>query len=592
MGNVGTEIDIFTAEIIRSGLTSAALEMNKTISRTAYNPLLYEVQDFGVGILSSHGLLWGEAPGMTFFISALAETIKTGIAKHGHDGFAEGDVLIVNDPYLSGTHLPDVTIYVPVFFRGELIAFAASTAHWADVGGKSPGGWSPDSTDVYQEGVCFGHQKLIASGTPADDLFELIESNVRFPTIVRGDLDAQIAACRVGAARTQALCVKYGPEKVKAAMSLTIARTDEAVRRQISEFPDGTYSASVQLDFDGVVRGEYPLIRVVVEVAGDRIRVSFEGSSPARHGPINTTAVGARSAARVALKALLMPLDRTNEGHFLAMDFDLPGGLIVSAKRPSPCDSYGYVMNAVVELIFRALAQAIPERTPAGGYQLFGVFFSRVHGNEGGPFIAVDPVDGGGGASANADGPTLFVFSNGDLLNTPVEVLETRYPIRCERFELRGGVAGPGTYRGGLGVIRDYRILEAGIYMQTVNENVLDPLGRGVAGGGDGAPSTIVVLPATEKETELRERATSYGPFEPSELVSFRSGGGGGWGPPWMRDPEQVTRDVRDELLTPEDAASTYQVVVTSIDRAWKLDRAETERLRAKSVRHPSPNGS
>ena len=157
-------IDLFTAEIVRNALASASLEMNRTLRRTAYNPLLYDVQDFGLGIVSADGLLWGEAPGQSMFIGALSDTIKTGIAKHGRDGFAEGDVLIANDPFLTGTHISDTSIYVPIFAEGELVAFAEATAHWADIGGKSPGGWCPDSTDVYQEGICFAHQRLLPRG--------------------------------------------------------------------------------------------------------------------------------------------------------------------------------------------------------------------------------------------------------------------------------------------------------------------------------------------------------------------------------------------------------------------------------------------
>src|SRR5579872_6809349 len=192
MSATASGVDIVTAEIIRNALTAAAAEMSKTLVRTAYNPLLYEVQDFGLGIVSLDGHLWAEAPGITDFIGALPDTIKTGLAKFGPHGYAEGDVLIVNDPYLTGSHISDTCVYLPVFYGGELVAFAAATAHWADIGGKTPGGWCPDSTDVYQEGICFSHQKLVAAGRPNADLWNLIAGNVRYPDLVRGDLDAQI----------------------------------------------------------------------------------------------------------------------------------------------------------------------------------------------------------------------------------------------------------------------------------------------------------------------------------------------------------------------------------------------------------------
>ena len=212
-------VDVFTAEIIRNGLTACAYEMSKTLARTAHSTLLYDVQDFGVGVLGADGAVWGETPGITIFTGCLPEVIKSALRKYGRDGFADGDVLLVNDPYETGTHVSDNSVYIPVFHSGELVAFTISTAHWADVGAKAPGGWCPDSTDVYQEGVCFSHQKLIAAGRRNRDVWDIIESNVRLPETVIGDLEAQIAACRLGAARVQALCTKYGRETVRAAMA-------------------------------------------------------------------------------------------------------------------------------------------------------------------------------------------------------------------------------------------------------------------------------------------------------------------------------------------------------------------------------------
>jgi N-methylhydantoinase B len=571
-------VDIFTAEIVRNAIASAALEMNRTLRRTAHNPLLYDVQDFGLGIVSAEGLLWGEAQGQAIFIGALADTIRGGLDARGAEWFAEGDVVITNDPFLTGTHISDTTVYVPIFHGGELVAFAVACAHWADIGGKSPGGWCPDSTDVYQEGICFAHQRLVRQGEPNTDLLELIDQNVRFPALVRGDLDAMIAACRIGDARTRALCDKLGLDTVRGAMELTIARTDEAVRRHVESLPDGTWSAAIEMDHDGVVKDVHPRLELRITIDGDRIRVGFEGTSPAARGPVNTTPIGTRAAVRVALKALIAPADRANEGHFRAIEFDLPPGLLVSAERPAPSDSYGYVLTCIEELTFAALASVLPDRCPAGGYALTGSFFFRVDPRDGAPFICIDPMDGGNGAQPGADGPTLMMFPNGDVPNTPVEVAETRYPaIRIERFTLRPEVAGPGKYRGGMGTIRDYRVLEPGVMMQTVTENTHDPLGKGVAGGGTGGIAEIAVWPGTDKHVTLTERVTYFGPLAPDDVVSVRSPGGGGWGPPLDRDPAQVARDVRDELLTREQAAELYAVALTD---DLSVDDAATGRLR------------
>jgi N-methylhydantoinase B len=574
-------VDVVTAEIIRNGFTSAALEMNKALVRTAYNPLLYEVQDFGLGIVSPDGLLWAEAPGVTVFLGAMPDTVKTGLERHGADGFADGDVVIANDPYLTGTHISDTSVYLPVFHEGQLVAFTIATAHWADIGGKTPGGWCPDSTDVYQEGLCFTHQKLVDAGRPNQDLWDFIEQNVRFPRVVRGDLDAQIAACRQGAARIQALCCKYQADTVTAAMDFAIAQTDEAMRREIAKIPDGVYSAAIDMDHDGVAKGVRRRISLTLTVESDRIRASFEGTSETAQGPINVPAIGTRSAVRSAVKGLLMPVDPTNEGHFLALDFDLPPGLVVSPERPAPCDSYGYVCVALVELAIRAMSVAVPDRCPAGSYQLFGVYLFRVDPRDGRPFIFIDPIDGGHGARPHADGPSLIFMADGDTPNTPVEVIETRYPIRCERHAYLPGVEGAGTYRGGLGIARDFRVLEPGTFMQCAIENTRDSIARGLDGGGDGHPSVIVIWPETENELRLQERTSFFGPLGPGDLVSVRSGGGGGWGSPRARDPDRVARDVRDELLTPEQATAVYGVALERGPDGWRVDADRTARLRS-----------
>jgi N-methylhydantoinase B len=555
--------------------------MSSTLIRTAHNPLLFEAKDFSTGIVSAEGLLWAEGEdGITTFLGGLPDTVKTGLAKHGHDGFAEGDILIANDPYLTGTHLSDVTVYVPVFVGGDLVAFAATTAHWADVGGKTPGGWCPDSTDIYQEGICFSHQKLVAAGTANEAVWELIEANVRFPSLVRGDLEAQIAACRQGVARVHALCEKYGVPAVRRAMEFAIARTDEAMRARIAALPQGTYRGTTYLDSDGVTPDQPLSLCLTLAVEGDRIRVSFQGTSATTRGPVNDPVIGTRSDLRAAIKGLLAPMEPANEGHFLAIDFDFPPGLVVSPARPAPCDSFGWVGIAFVHLVFRILAEALPDRCPAGGWQLFSIYLFREDPRDGPPFILFDTAQGGDGGRPFADGPTLTFVTNGDVHNTPIEVMETRYPVRVERYRLRPSVAGPGQYRGGFGAVRDYRILEDGVYMQVAIENVRHPTARGIHGGRDGGPSVVVAWPGTAKERRIEWRASFFGPFEPGDIVSVRTGGGGGWGDVLDRAPELVARDVRNEVLTQEEAAEVYGVVFELSPRGvLEIDsRATTKR--------------
>ena len=551
------QIDVVTAEVLRNAVVVAAEEMSSTLVRTAHNPLLYDVQDFGLGIISPEGECWADAPGMTAFVGVLSHTILSGIATHGLDNMNDGDVFIANDPYTTGNHISDVSIYMPIFYDGRLVAFAAVTAHWADIGGKTPGGWCPDSVDVYQEGICFSHEKLIDVGKPVGALWSIIRNNTRCPDVVLGDLNAQIAACRQGALRLTALCAKYGLDQLHAAMKLAIQRAEDDARRQISALPDGVYKVSQRMDEDGVARGQPFDVVLTLTIAGDSIHASFDGTSEVRAGPVNCPEYAARSLVRAAIKGVLSPREPANEGDFKALTFDIAPNLVVSPQRPAPVDSYGYMCIAVWELTMRALAAVVPERAVAGGGQLCMPTLSRVDPRLGTPFVLADPLDVGNGARPNVDAPTMAIPTMGDVPNMPVEVIEMRYPVRVEQFGLRPESIGHGRYLGGAGVRRDYRLLEPGIMVYTAFENVHDPLGRGREGGLDGAPPVVVVNPDTDRQQVMKSRA-GVGPFEPGDIISMRSGGGGGWGDPGDRDPAQIVRDVRNGLLSAADAKAIY----------------------------------
>ncbi|WP_158303243.1 hydantoinase B/oxoprolinase family protein [Prauserella endophytica] len=578
------KIDVVTAEIVRNGMTSAALEMARTLRLTAYNPLLFESQDFGLGIVSPGGEMWGEAPGVAAFIGCLGDTIRTGVAELGLEAFHEDDVLIVNDPYLSGTHISDTTIYRPIFHAGRLVAFSSATAHWADIGGKEPGGWCRDSTSIYQEGVCFNHLKLVSRGERNTELFKLIAANVRFPGLVMGDLEAKLASTRQGVLRVQALCAKYGADVAAASMAFVIERTDAAVRRKIAEIPDGSYGAAMSLDSDGVVENDPVRLAVTLRVDGDRMTASFDGTSPSRTGPINLNPIVAASSVRIALKALTMPTDPTNAGHFRALDFDITPGTALTAQRPAPCDSYGYSVVTVVELCVQALAKAVPDWCPAGGSQLTGIVLSRSDPRDGTPFIFSDPVDCGTGGRPHGDGAVLNVMGNGDVPTTPVEIVETRYPVRIERFEYAPHVAGAGRYRGGAGVRRDYRILEEGLNLNVMVENTVDVMGRGAHGGRPGKPARVVVHPGTDREIVVTRHNSAHR-LRAGDAFTATTSGGGGLGDPFERDPTDVLRDVRGELLSAEDAETTYGVRVRRDAEAWFVDEESTTALRAADAR-------
>lgn len=527
---IDPQTDPITAEVVRNGLIAAANEMNNIIVRTAFNPLLFDTKDFGIAVVSARGELWAEDSGLTAFIGCMPAVIQTALAARGPEHYRPGDVYIVNDPYLTGTHISDTTVYMPVHHGNELVAFVAVTAHWADVGGRTPGGWDMTSTELFQEGVCFTHQRLIVEGEPAEDILALISANTRFPTMVRGDLDAQIAACRAGAARIREYCDRYGAAGVTASMTRAIQTTADSVRTQIAALPDGIYTQSIVMDYDGIDLDSRPRVAVQVAVEGDRMKVTFDGTSPTSQGSMNITGIGTRSEVLAAIKSLMAPTEPTNAGHFANIDIELPPESLVNPTRPAGTDSFGFVGAAITELVVNALAPVFPASSRAGSYQLFGVYLLRVDPRHGEPFIMIDPLDGGHGAHAEGDGSTLIFSLDGDTLNLPVEVLENRYPLRCLQYAHDEQSRGRGEHNGGYGLVRDYQILEEGTVLKYANENTKNVLSKGVDGGTDGTANLVILRPGQSDEVVLTDRANEAGVLRPGDVVRTISGGGGGWG--------------------------------------------------------------
>jgi len=581
---VQAPVDIIRAEIIKNALQSAALEMNKTLIRSAYNPLIFDVKDFGVGIASATGELWSDAPGLPVFTGVLPASFRTGIAKHGLEGFTEGDVLVVNSPFENGTHISDTAVYMPVFFEGELISFTGAMAHWADVGGMSPGGWTVDSTSIYQEGIRFTHQRLFNAGEPNHDILDLIKENMRVSDIVMGDVYAMIATCRTGAERVQTLCRKYGAQEVIDVMGYILEQTETALRRELTSIPDVVKSASVRLDFDGVDREYEPVLSVQTRIEGDRMIVSFEGTSGIASGPINAGSDATAAAVAQAAKGLLDPIGPANQAHLNIVEFEWPEEpSILSPVAPAPCDSYGYVLTALTEIIQHSFADLVPQHARAGGYQMVSTYvMSSPKTKQADSYVFAEPVQGGLGAFEGHDGACQMFAADGDASNTPVEIIEMRYPILVDQFSLRPDSAGAGEYRGGMGVNRHLRVLAENSLVKTASENYYDPISRGAKGGRDGKPSHFeFILPSGE--VEVHPERTSDAPIAVGSVVCTRTGGGGGYGDPALRDPQAVARDARDEYITVEEAASVYRVSLLSaeVPGGYDVDEAGTEALRA-----------
>jgi N-methylhydantoinase B len=495
----------------------------------------------------------------------------------GLDSLRPGDVLVSNDPHLAGgTHVNDVNVMLPVFAEGRPVLFAQSKAHWRDVGGKDPGSWSADTRSIYQEGFRIPPLRLVREGVINAEVVELIRANGRLPKNADGDLHAQIAACRLAETRLQELLAELGWPALSEGIEAILDHGERMSRAAIREIPDGAYEGASTLDSDGV-EDRQVTVRVKVRVDGDRIHADFDGSDPeAAGGASNTVLAGTVSAVRLAIKCLMDPELPTHEGAYRPITVSAPSGTCVNARPPAPVTvGFGNVTHAVVEAVWQALGQVLPDRIIAGTYGSIQGMQIAGAARGGRFFVHGQPHAGGWGARAGKDGiSALMPLVNGDCSNIPVEIIESRFPLRVERYSLFEDSAGAGRFRGGLGVILDYRVLqESAVMNASLIRYRIAP--AGVLGGEPGALSVTVVNPGTPGE--VRHHEVSGHRLGAGDLVSHRTGGGGGYGPAFERDPEGVASDVRDGYVSAGAARSRYGVV---LNESGGVDQAATSRAR------------
>jgi N-methylhydantoinase B len=549
------EIDPITTEIIRSGLNAAADEMNATLIRSAYTPVIYEMKDCSVGLLDDRHQILGQSAGLPIFLGNLEVVTELTELEIGREGWREGDVWILNDAYLAGTHLHDMTVYGPVFLGEDLVGFATCRAHWLDVGGKDAG--SPtDSTNIFQEGLRLGPTKVVSGGQVIDYVVDVLTRNGRFPYPARGDLFAQIACVRTGQERLARLVARYGLETVRRARDQFFAQTERIERAAVASIPDGRYTAEGSIDDDGVVAGVERMVRVAVEIEGDRMTIDLSGTDDMAAGPINCGAPQAVSAARVAYKLLVNPDRPVDGGAFRPLEVKVRPGSLLAAEEPAPCEWYFTPLGLLIDLVAKALSPVMPDRVAAASYgdsMVIGI--GGTDPRTGGPYLVYEPTVGGWGAWQGGDGQDALINNvNGSLKDVPIEVAETKYPVYVRRYSIRRDSGGAGRWRGGNGVEREY-LLEADGTMMLWFERSKTP-GWGLFGGHDARPPEVVVNEGRPGERRmLKVNGLS---LKRGDTVTCRTGGGGGFGDPSLRSREAVEADLADGAVSPEAARELY----------------------------------
>jgi len=577
-----TAVDPITTEIIRNLFISAAEEMKINLARAAYNPVVFEMCDFAVGIFDAEANMIAQAPGLPVFLGTLRENVKV-ITEDigGLEKFQPGDLYMMNDPYSGGTHLLDITCVAPVFYQDEVWGFSVAKMHWLDVGGKDPGSWSNDSKSIYHEGLRLRSVKLYDAGEPVKPVFDVIKYNVRLSESVLGDLRAQIAACRTGEKRFAHILAKYGNDTVLAAKEQFMNHAEKMARLAIERIPDGVYQAEGYIDDDSLRLDLKNLpIRVTVTLKGSEMVVDLTGSQQQNEGPINCGLATTISAVRVGFKCVTTPWVPINEGSFRPLSVVVPDNSMFNAKYPAPVCQFGMHLMTMIDTFFKALAPVLPGKIPAGHYSDLGVLsMSGIDPRNGQEFIHVDSSSGGWGGCEGKDGEsTLIAIVDGDSKNIPAEIVEHRYPLRLLQFSLYEDSGGPGKFRGGLGHIRDFQALADRLLVLTsIERHEYKPWG--IFGGLEGASNDAILNPGTPGEREVR-KVTNF-PLKYGDVLSIRSGGGGGYGPPWERDPRRVLGDVIDGYVSRESAREHYHVKIAQKGHECWINEEGTCELRA-----------
>ena len=571
------QADPVVTEIVRNAVIAVTEEMKTNLMRTAYNVIIYEALDFTTGLFTAKGETVSIGLGLPMFIRGMAETVQSKIRHYGLDAMKPGDIYVTNDAYTTGSHLNHVTLTLPIFHKDELVGFSCCMAHWLDIGGALRGA----GTDIYAEGLQIPICKYQDAGVVNEDLIDIIKMNVRIPSRAMGDLRAQVAAVKTGERRFQQLLERYGVQPVLDSIVAIMDHSEAKARARTLSIPDGTYQAESYMDDDGVDVAKRVPIKVTITVKGDEMSIDLSEISPQVRGFYNsgqTTGVG---CTQVAFKCLTSPTDYpVNDGSFRNLKSIVPAGKIVSAVRPAPMRKWMTYPMTVIDTVFKAMSDAIPERAIAGHHaDLLSVNVHGIYPKTREFFIGGTSLPGGGwGAKHNQDGISATVCINdGDTHNSPNEQTEAKFPVVVESYSLIQDSGGAGKFRGGLGVERTSRARSHITVNSQIDRVHCKPWG--LKGGLEGGGNAL----ATRIDGQWRDDYTNakmiFDLRKDGDAFQVRSGGGGGYGNPWERAIESVREDVRQGYVSLGAAAELYGVILDPA--TFVVDQEATAKKRA-----------
>ncbi|SFB23956.1 N-methylhydantoinase B [Lentibacillus halodurans] len=565
------KVDPITVEVLGNALLSIAEEMGGTLVRTSYSTNIKERKDCSTAIFNEKGETIAQAAAIPVHLGSMLGICKEILEKYSLEEIYPGDMFIANDPYNGGgTHLPDITIAQPVFYEQQIVGFVANIAHHSDVGGRVAGSSSGDSTSIFQEGIRIPPIKILKSGVINNDIIEMILLNCRTPSERLGDLWAQIASNRIGEKRVGELIDKYGNSLFQEGMSEFLLYSERKIKEGIKKIPDGVYNYTDYLDDDGIDLDKSPLpIAIKIEVSGDRILLDFTGTCKQVKGGINVVKTALLATIYYALKAVIDPSIPSNAGYYNSIEVKAPEGSIVNAVPPASVGGRTDTCQRIVDVIFGALAKAVPDKVVAGcNSAVSTVLFSGIDSRKNDFFVYPESLGGGLGARPFKDGMDGVHVHVTNSSNLPIECLEMEYPIMVERFELRKDSGGAGEHRGGLGIRRDYRILESVEFASHADRQKFKPWG--LFGGKSGEPGLFIINLEKENQRVLSSGKVSEVVLESGDILSAQTPGSGGYGAPLKRELEKILNDVIEEKVSQDLAEREYGVEINLSKRTIK----------------------
>ncbi|MEJ2164082.1 MAG: hydantoinase B/oxoprolinase family protein [Desulfobacterales bacterium] len=572
--------DPITLEVMRNAFQSVAEEMGAALIRTALSPNIKDRRDCSTGVYAASGELVAQAEHIPLHLGLMPSVVKSTLQRFPIDSLQPGDAVITNDPYVSGSHLPDICIISPLFMEGRCVGILANLAHHVDIGGIAPGGMPTISTEIFQEGLRIPPIRIKKQGRVDEELVALITTNVRTSREALGDFQAQLAANNVGEQRLKEIIGKYGREMALHYMDELINYSERQMLARIKDLPTGVFSFEDYLEGDGLSDARLT-IRASVAIDPQTITVDFTGSSPQTSGSVNCTRAVTLACTFYALKSAIDPDLPSTGGTFRPVDIITPPGTIVNPEFPAPVSNANInTAQRIADVVLGALAQAVPHKVPAASSGSMGLFtIGGVDPRTRQYYSYVETYGGGQGAVLNQDGMDGVHTNMTNTRNTPVEVIEIAYPLRVEKYGLVPNTEGPGRFRGGLGLTRELTVLEHSPTMTLGSDRLKIPP-WGLQGGKSGGTVGSFIEKSGGKKEMLPSKVTRA--VAPGDRIVLRTAGGGGYGNPKQRDPQKVARDVREGFIDIQRARAQYGVVIDT--HSGEVDLAATEILRSREV--------